>query len=52
MISTIAPQLLSPPPYFFTASGIGFFSLSSFLGIVIAYPVAGPFTDFLSRFKA
>jgi hypothetical protein len=50
MISTIAPQLLGPPPYLFKASGIGLFALSSFLGIVIAYPVAGPLTDVLSRY--
>ncbi|PMD47713.1 MFS transporter [Hyaloscypha variabilis F] len=50
MIATVAPQLLSPPPYLFTSSGIGLFALSSFIGIVIAYPIAGPFTDYLSRF--
>jgi MFS family permease len=50
MISILSPQLLSPPPYLFTSSGIGLFGLSSFLGIVIAYPIAGPFTDYLSRF--
>lgn len=48
-MSTIAPQLLSPPPYLFQPSGIGLFACSSFLGIVIAYPLAGPFTDYLSR---
>lgn len=50
MIATIAPQLLMPPPYLFSPSGVGLFALSSFLGIVIAYPVAGPFTDYLSHF--
>lgn len=50
IIATVAPQLLSPPPYLFKASGIGLFALSSFLGIVIAYPIAGPFTDYMSRF--
>ena len=50
MIATIAPQLLMPPPYLFKSSGIGLFALSSFLGIVIAYPIAGPLTDALSRF--
>jgi MFS family permease len=50
MISILSPQLLGPPPYLFTSSGIGLFGLSSFLGIVIAYPIAGPFTDYLSRF--
>lgn len=50
IIATIAPQLLSPPPYLFKASGIGLFALASFLGIIVAYPIAGPFTDYISRF--
>lgn len=49
MIATISPLILTPPPYLFSSSGIGLFALSSFLGIVIAYPVAGPLTDALSR---
>ncbi|KAM3079820.1 hypothetical protein ACMFMF_003240 [Clarireedia jacksonii] len=48
--SSVMPQLLYPPPYLFTASALGLFSLSSFIGIIVAYPIAGPFTDFLSRF--
>jgi hypothetical protein len=44
------PQLLSPPPYLFSSSALGLFSLSSFIGIVVAYPIAGPLTDSLSRF--
>lgn len=50
MIATISPQLLSPPPYLFSSSGIGLFSLASFIGIVVVYPMAGPCTDYLSRF--
>lgn len=49
MVSTIAPSILSPPPYLFPPSGIGLFSLASFIGIIVAYPVAGPLTDYLSR---
>lgn len=50
IIATLSPQFLSPPPYLFKPSGIGLFALSSFLGIVIAYPIAGPFTDYISRY--
>lgn len=52
MVSTLAPQLLSPPPYLFSSSSIGLFSLSSFIGILLAYPIAGPLTDLLSRVVA
>jgi hypothetical protein len=52
MIATIAPMILLPPPYLLSSSGIGLFAFSSFLGIVIAYPIAGPFTDYLSRVLA
>ncbi|PQE31826.1 MFS transporter protein [Rutstroemia sp. NJR-2017a WRK4] len=48
--SSVMPQLLSPPPYLFTSSALGLFSLSSFIGIVVAYPIAGPLTDSLSRY--
>ncbi|KFY35725.1 hypothetical protein V494_05660 [Pseudogymnoascus sp. VKM F-4513 (FW-928)] len=50
IIATVSPQLLSPPPYLFKASGIGLFALASFVGILIAYPIAGPFTDYISRY--
>ncbi|KAL2066175.1 hypothetical protein VTL71DRAFT_2246 [Oculimacula yallundae] len=49
VISTLAPQFLSPPPYLLKASGLGIFAFSSFVGIVVAYPIAGPLTDLLSR---
>ncbi|KAL3422090.1 hypothetical protein PVAG01_06246 [Phlyctema vagabunda] len=49
VISTLTPQLFSPPPYFFSSSDIGLYTLSSFIGIIIAYPLAGPLTDMLSR---
>lgn len=38
-----------PPPYLFTAANLGVFAVSSFTGILIAYPIAGPLTDMLSR---
>ncbi|GLI72818.1 hypothetical protein PoHVEF18_001002 [Penicillium ochrochloron] len=48
-VSTLAPALLSAPPYLFSSSELGLFMLSSFIGIVVAWPVAGPLTDLLSR---
>ncbi|KAJ6115656.1 hypothetical protein N7523_006073 [Penicillium sp. IBT 18751x] len=48
-ISTLAPALFAPPPYLFTSADLGLFTLSSFIGIVIAWPIAGPLTDILSR---
>lgn len=49
MISTFTPSILFAPPYLLKASGVGLFSLASFAGIVIAYPIAGPLTDWLSH---
>jgi MFS family permease len=43
------PQILLAPPYLLTSSGLGLFTVSSFIGIVIGYPIAGPMTDLLSR---
>lgn len=48
-ISTISPNIFSPPPYLFSSSELGLFTLSSFIGIVVAWPIAGPLTDLLSR---
>ncbi|KAJ5642829.1 hypothetical protein N7490_006829 [Penicillium lividum] len=48
-ISTLAPALFEAPPYLFTSADLGLFTLSSFVGIVIAWPIAGPLTDVLSR---
>ncbi|GLA49953.1 hypothetical protein AnigIFM63604_005958 [Aspergillus niger] len=52
LISAISPQFLSAPPYHLSSSAIGVYTLSSFLGIVIGYPIAGPLTDLLSRWAA
>ncbi|KAH7399714.1 MFS transporter [Cadophora sp. MPI-SDFR-AT-0126] len=49
VISTLNPSFFAPQPYLFTSAGLGLFSCATFLGIVIAYPVAGPLTDLLSR---
>ncbi|KAI9925551.1 hypothetical protein MW887_005932 [Aspergillus wentii] len=37
------------PPYYFTSAQLGLFTLSSFIGIIVAFPIAGPLTDYLSR---
>ena len=42
-------MFLSPPPYLLSSSGIGLYTLASFVGIIVAYPIAGPATDLLSR---
>lgn len=49
LISAQLPQFVAPPPYLFDSKKIGLFTLTSFLGIIIAYPIAGPLTDLLSR---
>ncbi|KAF8865697.1 putative MFS transporter [Acephala macrosclerotiorum] len=49
IISSQMPQLFAPPPYLFGSKAIGLFSLSSFIGVIVAYPLAGPLTDLLSR---
>lgn len=48
-ISALCPSLLSPPPYLFSSSALGLFTLSSFIGILIVFPIAGPLTDQLSQ---
>jgi MFS family permease len=48
IVSAQIPQLFSPPPYLFDSKAIGLFTLSSFLGVLISYPLAGPLTDMLS----
>ncbi|KAJ5709476.1 hypothetical protein N7493_010810 [Penicillium malachiteum] len=48
-ISTLAPNIFAPPPYLFSAADLGLFTLGSFVGVVVAWPIAGPLTDLLSR---
>jgi MFS family permease len=45
----MAPSFLLSPPYLFNSANLGVYFVSSFAGIVIAYPIAGPLTDILSR---
>lgn len=52
LISTVAPEVFTPPPYLFSASDLGLFIGSAFIAIIIAYPFSGPFTDMLSRMVA
>jgi MFS family permease len=49
LISSVNPIVMSPPPYNFGSIQLGLFTLSSLVGVVIAYPIAGPLTDILSR---
>lgn len=49
LISSQAPQFLAPPPYLLSSKGLGLFALASFIGVIAAYPLAGPMTDVLSR---
>lgn len=48
-ISTLAPTIFGVPPYSFSSGSLGLFTLSSFVGILIAWPIAGPLTDIFSR---
>ncbi|PYH95319.1 MFS transporter [Aspergillus ellipticus CBS 707.79] len=49
-ISTLAADLFSPPPYNFSSAALGLFSLGSFVGILVVWPIAGPLTDSLSSY--
>jgi MFS family permease len=49
LISAVGPQLLSPPPYLFSSTQLGLYTMSSFIGIIVAMPIAGPFTDWISK---
>ena len=50
IIGTLTPSLLAPPPYNFTSSGLGLFAMTSLVGCVVIYPLAGPLTDMISRY--
>lgn len=47
-ISTLAPALFTDAPYNFSSAQIGLFFISGFIGISVAYPIAGPLTDIFS----
>ncbi|KAB5580252.1 major facilitator superfamily domain-containing protein [Coniochaeta sp. 2T2.1] len=49
LISVICAQLLSPPPFLFTPSDLGNWYSVSFIGIVLAFPFAGPLPDWISQ---
>ncbi|KAL4880389.1 major facilitator superfamily domain-containing protein [Aspergillus karnatakaensis] len=49
-VSTLSPQLFSPPPYHFSEVSLGLLSSASFIGILLTFPVAGPLTDKLAHF--
>lgn len=48
VIPTLVLTLFSPPPYLFTSTQIGLFSLASFIGTLISFLFTGIFTDNLS----
>ncbi|KAL2782580.1 major facilitator superfamily domain-containing protein [Aspergillus keveii] len=47
-VSTLSPQLFSPPPYHFSEISLGLLSSASFIGLLLTFPVAGPLTDKLA----
>ncbi|CEL03668.1 hypothetical protein ASPCAL04817 [Aspergillus calidoustus] len=49
-VSTLSPQLFSPPPYHFSEISLGLHSSASFIGLLLTFPVAGPLTDKLAHF--
>ncbi|PYI26240.1 MFS transporter [Aspergillus indologenus CBS 114.80] len=49
-ISTLSSSIFSAPPYLFSSGALGLWTLGSFIGIVVAAPLAGPLTDALSQF--
>lgn len=50
MISTLSAQLLSPPPFNYTPADLGVFTAVTMIGVILAYPIAGPLTDIMSRY--
>ncbi|GKZ69012.1 hypothetical protein AnigIFM60653_011659 [Aspergillus niger] len=49
-ISTLSANLFSPPPYSFSSAALGLWTLGSFVGILVVWPIAGPLTDALSSY--
>ncbi|KAH7072045.1 major facilitator superfamily domain-containing protein [Paraphoma chrysanthemicola] len=49
VISVISAQLFSPPPFLFSPAVLGNWTGTSMVGIVLAFPIAGPLVDILSR---
>ncbi|RAH61573.1 MFS transporter [Aspergillus piperis CBS 112811] len=49
-ISTLSANIFSPPPYNFSSAALGLWTLGSFVGILVVWPIAGPLTDALSAY--
>lgn len=49
LISVICAQLFAPPPFLFTPSDLGNWYIISFVGVMIAFPFAGPLPDWISQ---
>lgn len=49
VISVCSSQLFAPPPFFFTPAQLGNWTGTSIVGIILAFPIAGPFVDIMSR---
>jgi MFS family permease len=49
IISSQIPRLFAPPPHLFDSKAIGLFTISSFIGVIVAHPLTGPLIDLLSR---
>ncbi|KAJ4319013.1 hypothetical protein N0V94_004150, partial [Neodidymelliopsis sp. IMI 364377] len=49
VISVCSSQLFAAPPFLFTPAQLGNWTGVSMVGIIIAFPIAGPIVDILSR---
>ncbi|KAH7357522.1 major facilitator superfamily domain-containing protein [Pyrenochaeta sp. MPI-SDFR-AT-0127] len=49
VISVTSAQLFSPPPFLFSSAELGNWTGTSMIGIILAFPIAGPVVDLLSR---
>lgn len=49
VVSVCSSQLFSPPPFLFTPAQLGNWTGTSMIGVIIAFPIAGPVVDLLSR---
>ncbi|KAF4552415.1 Hypothetical protein D9617_10g073960 [Elsinoe fawcettii] len=49
LISIATAQLFAPPPFLFSPAELGNWTATSFIGVILAFPLAGPLTDLISR---
>ncbi|KAF2647744.1 MFS general substrate transporter [Lophiostoma macrostomum CBS 122681] len=49
VISVTSAQLFAPPPFLFTPAQLGNWTGTSIVGIFLAFPIAGPLVDIMSR---